>query len=115
MFIARQTGVRGPVTLGPGGRSLLLAQSVARSMPEISEAIEVPASPTTVWAVLTEIDAYAPWNTLLSVRGDLSVGERVDVRLSMPGLPTVPLSPEITSVEPERALRLRSRLFGVEA
>ena len=84
-------------------------------MPEISEAIEVPASPTTVWAVLTEIDAYPQWNTLLSVRGDLSVGERVDVRLSMPGLPTVPLSPEITAVEPERALRWRSRLFGVEA
>jgi len=84
-------------------------------MPEISEAIDVPASPAVVWTVLTEIDAYPQWNTLLAIRGDLAVGETVAVRLSMPGLPTVPLSPEITAVDPERALCWRSRLFGVEA
>lgn len=84
-------------------------------MPEVSEAVDVPATPATVWAVLTDVDAYPAWNTLLSVQGEFQVGETVAVRLTMPGMPTVPLKPEITAYEPERAIRWRSRLFGVEA
>ncbi|MDS0258924.1 SRPBCC domain-containing protein [Haloarcula sp. S1CR25-12] len=84
-------------------------------MTEVSVAIDVPAPPELIWRVLTDTDAYPRWNTLLSVRGDLAVGERPAVRLSIPGLPTVPISPEITAVDPERALRWRSRLFGIEA
>jgi len=84
-------------------------------MPEVSVSVDVPTAPETVWSVLTDTGAYPQWNTLLSVRGEFAVGETVAVRLSIPGLPTVPLSPEITAVEPERALRWRSRLFGIEA
>ncbi|WP_324662441.1 SRPBCC domain-containing protein [Haloarcula sediminis] len=84
-------------------------------MTEVSVAVDVPAGPDTVWAVLTDTEAYPQWNTLLSVRGEYAVGETVAVRLSIPGLPSVPISPEITAVEPERALRWRSRLFGIEA
>ena len=65
--------------------------------------------------MLTDVDAYPQWNTLLSVRGELTVGETVAVRLSTPGLPTVPIEPEITAVDPERALRWHTRLFGVAA
>lgn len=84
-------------------------------MPEVSVSVEVPAAPETVWSVVTDIDSYPQWNTLLSVRGEFAVGETVTVWLSIPGLPTVLISPEITVVEPERALRWRSRLFGIEA
>lgn len=84
-------------------------------MREVREAIDVPAPPAVVWAVLTDTDAYPEWNTLLSIRGELAVGETVAVRLSTPGLPTVPFEPEITAVDPDRALRWRSRLFGVTA
>jgi hypothetical protein len=84
-------------------------------MTEVSVAIDVPAAPDIVWQVLTDVEAYPQWNTLLSVDGDLVVGARPAVRLSIPGLPTVPISPEISAVDPERALRWRSRLFGVEA
>jgi len=84
-------------------------------MTEVSAAINVPGSPETVWTVLTDFEAYDQWNTLLSISGTPSVGETLAVTLSMPGLPTVPISPEITAVEPGRALRWRSRLFGVEA
>lgn len=75
----------------------------------------VPAPPAVVWDVLTDVESYPKWNTLLSVRGEFAVGETVSARLSVPGLPTVPFSPEITTVEPERALRWRSSLFGVRA
>jgi len=84
-------------------------------MPEVTASVDIPAAPETVWSVLTDTDAYPQWNTLLSVRGEFAVGETVAVRLSMPGLPTVPLAPEITAVEPARELRWRSRLFGIEA
>ncbi|WP_277541417.1 SRPBCC domain-containing protein [Haloarcula laminariae] len=84
-------------------------------MPEVSVAVDIPAVPETVWAVLTDTEAYPQWNTLLSVSGEYAVGETVTARLSIPGLPTVPISPEIIAVEPGRALRWRSRLFGIEA
>ena len=84
-------------------------------MPEVSVAVDVPAPPETVWSVLTDTEAYPQWNTLLSVRGEFAVGETVAVWLSVPGLPTVPLTPEITAFDHERALRWRSRLFGIEA
>ena len=84
-------------------------------MTELSVSVDVPATPETVWAVLTDTDAYPQWNTLLSVRGEFTVGETVAVWLSIPGLPSLPISPEITAVEPERALRWRSQLLGIEA
>ena len=36
-------------------------------------------------------------------------------RLSIPGLPTIRIRPTVTAVEPERALRWQSTLFGVRA
>jgi hypothetical protein len=84
-------------------------------MPEVTAAIDVPAPPAVVWDVLTDVESYPQWNTLLSVTGRYRVGDTVTARLSMPGLPTVPIRPEITAVDPERALRWRSELFGVAA
>ena len=84
-------------------------------MTEVTASIEIPAPPAVVWDVLTDFEAYPRWNTLLAVTGDVAVGERLAVRLSMPGLPTVGFAPEITAVDPERALRWHSSLFGVSA
>lgn len=84
-------------------------------MKSVRVEIDVPASPGVVWAVLTEFEAYPQWNTLLSVRGTVAVGETLSARLSIPGLPTVPIRPEITAVEPERRLEWRSTLFGITA
>lgn len=84
-------------------------------MPEVTVATDVPAPPPVVWNVLTDVESYPKWNTLLSVRGEFAVGEPVAARLSVPGLPTVPFSPTVTAIEPERALRWRSSLFGVAA
>ncbi|MBV0922823.1 SRPBCC domain-containing protein [Halomicroarcula limicola] len=84
-------------------------------MTEIAAGIDVPATPATVWEVLTDVSAYRRWNTLLSVRGEFAVGETVDARLSVPGLPTVSFAPEITVVDPRRELSWRSTLFGVDA
>jgi hypothetical protein len=84
-------------------------------MTEVTATVEVPAPPAVVWDVLTDLGEYPRWNTLLSLQGELAVGNTVSARLSVPGLPTVRFSPEITAVEPERALRWHSRVFGIEA
>ncbi|WP_167768424.1 SRPBCC domain-containing protein [Haloarcula amylovorans] len=84
-------------------------------MTEVAAGIDVPATPATVWEVLTDVSAYPRWNTLLSVRGELAVGETVDARLSVPGLPTVSFAPEITVFDPQRELRWQSSLFSVDA
>ena len=84
-------------------------------MVEVTESIDVPAPPAVVWEILTDIEAYPQWNTLLSVTGDLAVGNAVSATLSVPGLPTVPFSPEITEIDPERELRWESTIFGFNA
>lgn len=93
----------------------MVVRADLQMMPEVTAEIDVPVSPAVVWDVLTDVESYPQWNTLLSVSGSYSVGTTVSARLSMPGLPTVPLRPEITAVEPERALRWRSELFGIAA
>lgn len=108
MFIARQTRVR-----RHGG--LLMVGPYLQMMPDVTAEIDVPVAPAIVWDVLTDVESYSQWNTLLSVTGTFRVGTTVTARLSMPGLPTVPLRPEITAVEPEQALRWRSELFGISA
>lgn len=81
-------------------------------MTEITSSVDIPASPSTVWDVLTDVDAYSAWNTLLRVSGDYVVGETVDARLSVPGLPTVSFAPTIVTVDPDREITWRSTLFG---
>ena len=84
-------------------------------MPDIAASIEVPAPRATVWRVLMDVDAYPQWNTLLRVSGEYVPDGDVSARLSVPGLPTVPLRPTIVTVDPERELRWRSRIFGHSA
>lgn len=84
-------------------------------MTEVTVSIDVPVPPAVVWEVLTDTEAYDRWNTLLSVTGEFVVGQTVSARLSTPGLPTVRFTPEITAVNPEQAIRWRSRPFGLSA
>jgi len=84
-------------------------------MTEITASVEIPAPPSVVWDVLTDLDEYPRWNTLLTLTGELAEGNTVSARLAVPGLPAVRFRPEITAIEPERVLRWRSTLFGVTA
>jgi len=115
MFIACLTAGTGQPTVAAQAGGLLPVSSLGRTMTEVSVSVEIPAPPAVVWAVLTDTEAYPRWNTLLAVRGELAVGNTVSATLSVPGLPTVRFAPEITAVEPERALRWQSSLFGLRA
>ena len=70
-------------------------------MREIRTSIEIAASPTAVWEVLTDFDAYPEWNPFVrSIAGTLSEGERLEVSLGASGKKPMGFTPVVTSVVP---------------
>jgi hypothetical protein len=72
----------------------------------IERAIEIDASPTTVWSVLTDTDAYPDWNPFMTkLAGDFTVGATLEVRIEPPNAKPMTFKPTVLAVEPERELR----------
>ena len=70
---------------------------------ELHTEIDIEAPPTEVWAILTDVDAYADWNPfVVSSSGTLAVGERLSNRMQPPGGKAMNFSPTVTVVEPAR-------------
>ena len=68
--------------------------------------IEIAASPSRVWNILTDFDAYASWNpALLSAKGQAVRGSLLQVVIQWPGLKRDDYRLAVTAVEPERELR----------
>lgn len=68
--------------------------------------IEIAASPSRVWRILTDFDAYASWNpALLSAKGQAVRGSVLQVVIQWPGLKRDDYRLAVTAVEPERELR----------
>jgi hypothetical protein len=73
-------------------------------MREIRTSIEIAASPTDVWDVLTDFDAYPEWNPFVrSISGTLSKGEQLEVSLGASGKKAMGFTPVVTSVQPGEA------------
>jgi hypothetical protein len=67
----------------------------------IERRIHVDATPETVWAVLVDVGAYGAWNPFItSVRGEPTVGRRLEVRIAPPGGRAMALRPVVTAVRP---------------
>ena len=79
---------------------------------ELTAFVDIDATPERVWAVLTDLPAYAEWNPFVTrAEGEWVVGSRLTVsvpRVSalLPGR----LRPTVLEVAPFRRLRLGSRL-----
>ena len=72
----------------------------------IERSIEIDASPTTVWSVLTDTDAYPDWNPFMTkLAGDFTVGATLEVRIEPPKAKPMTFKPTVLAVEPERELR----------
>lgn len=70
------------------------------------------ADPEAVWAAITDLEGYARWNPVMTqVRGKVSLGERVDVRLQV-GV-SVELRCRIDVLEPGRRLRWTGGVPGL--
>lgn len=65
---------------------------------------EIAAPPQVVYEVLTALDDYGSWSSMLRyLGGNLALGQRLRLRLEAPGAPAYSFSPTVTRLEPGKA------------
>ena len=78
----------------------------------ISQAIEIEATPSAVWATLTDLASFPSWNPfMLKVDGELRAGARLVVTIQPPGRGVSTFRPTVLTVEPGRELRWLGRFL----
>jgi hypothetical protein len=75
-------------------------------MRTLAHAVDIPASPATVWQVLAQTDRYPEWNPFMTISGRLAVGERLAVTIR-PGRRTMTFRPTVLAVEDGTLVRWR--------
>lgn len=81
---------------------------------ELRAEIEIDADPDTVWAVLTDFEAYPDWNPFINpIEGDQTLGSKLLVRLQPPEGRGITMKPVVTVAEPGKAFGWLGRLGGV--
>lgn len=77
----------------------------------ITTVVEIDAPPARVWSVLVDLPAYAEWNPfIVEATGTVAVGEKLSLRMALPGRDPMSFKPRLLVVEPERELRWKGRL-----
>jgi len=80
-------------------------------MRRIAVTTEIAAPVEKVWAELIDTAAYPEWNPFIEeLTGDLTVGERLQVRIAPPGGKAMTFRPTVTVVEPGLRLEWLGRL-----
>ena len=81
-------------------------------MEQISNAIEINASPERVWQVLTDFPALSRWSPFVrSVEGELEVGNRLKVYVEGSRGMGMTFKPTVLIAEPNQELRWIGRLL----
>lgn len=80
------------------------------SVKEIRTELQIRASASRVWEILTDLASFPDWNPLvLEARGALREGSRLSVRIRSGR--EMRFSPTLLAVKPERELRWRGELL----
>jgi hypothetical protein len=80
---------------------------------ELRSEVEIDASPSHVYSILTDFSAYEAWNPFLTkVSGELSVGRKLSVEMSLPEGKAYVLEPEVTQVSEPLELRWCTRFIS---
>ncbi|MBD3322709.1 MAG: SRPBCC domain-containing protein [Chitinivibrionales bacterium] len=67
-------------------------------MRQLSESIEISASPERIWKILADFDTYPQWNPFIrSIKGDMREGNRIRVILHPPGKKDFVVVPKVLS------------------
>jgi hypothetical protein len=79
---------------------------------EIKTTIEIDASASKIWAVLTDFSHYSEWNPFIrSIRGKAQQGERLEIFIQPPGRNGMKFRPVILALQPEHELRWIGRIM----
>jgi len=82
----------------------------SRSMRIIETQIDVAASASSVWQILTDFPAYSDWNPFITeIEGTPELSARLRIRICPPGRSAITLKPTILVAAREWELRWRSR------
>ena len=77
--------------------------------------IEIEATPSRVWEVLTDFARYHEWNPFItsigSPGGELRVGHKLQVTLSPPESSEMTFTPDLLVHEPNQELRWRGKVM----
>lgn len=75
-------------------------------MTHIERSIDIAASSSTVWAVLTDFAAYPEWNPYIRhIAGELQVGKQLQVTLQPTGHTATHVRPRVLAATPRQELR----------
>ncbi len=81
-------------------------------MKEIVTEVEIAASASKVWSILTDLDRFSEWNPFISeAAGVVKEGAGLKVHISPPGGKPMTFKPRVTRVVPEREFRWLGRLL----
>ncbi len=79
---------------------------------ELRFEVEIAAPTAHVYGVLIDFPSYHEWNPFLtSVSGQLTVGQKLSVEMSLPEGKTYLLEPEVTQVTENAEVRWRGRFW----
>jgi len=82
-------------------------------MPLYRSEFPVQASPEAVWRVLMDFDSYPAWNPqIVHISGRKELGAVIELRLSMPGRPSMDLKARLTDFEPPRLLTWQGHVLA---
>lgn len=74
-------------------------------MKHVTSVIEIAASQDRVWAALVDTDSYPQWNPFITkFDGQLTVGQRLQIRIAPAGGRAMTFKPTVTQVEPGHRL-----------
>ena len=78
---------------------------------EISTHIEIDATAERVWAVLTDFESYADWNSFIpEITGSPTVGSQLTVKIQPPDGSAMTFKPIVLVAEPAKELRWLGRV-----
>src|SRR4051812_33278309 len=77
-------------------------------MSNVLTRVQIAASPERVWQVITDFDAYAGWNPVITrIRSEARIGAAVRFRIRIEGTPEVALAARVVQCEPGRLFAWR--------
>jgi hypothetical protein len=81
-------------------------------MKEICSKIQINASPSNVWSIITDFENYGKWNPFIKeISGDTKEGSTIQVFIKPPNSNGMKFKPKILKYEPEKEIRWLGKLW----
>ncbi len=81
-------------------------------MKEICTKIQINASPSVVWNIITDFENYGKWNSFIKqISGVITKGSKIQVFIKPPNSNGMKFKPKILEYEPEKGIRWVGKLW----